>query len=752
MKSLRSSTEIFLIGHEYSQIVGTKLPSVKQVLCVFFYNHCTLKLTIRESAALVVQETCIFWSKARIPVRKEQHCIEKVEKLYKDWQNLNKNKNKDQHIFRDREAIFTEALDNIFDIAHADVLTLIDDTKKAFLLSQREKGRPGHLPGEKELNVERQKLKRKEDRENAEEIRKRKYVEESSKTTESIQGIFSSSESENGKKSSDSEISFANVNVPAMQVSEPGPGPVSQAKKFFFTSRMLSALDKCKISDRSAMHLLSAIAEALGYSMNELILNRTTLRRYRQQNREEIAAKVKAEFQFSTGVVHWDGKLLPDLTGNKTVDRLPVIISHTNGEQLLGVPKIARSSGIEMAEAIYENLVDWRATKDVVAACFDTTYANSGRLNGAAVILEQKLERSLLYIPCRHHILEIGLRAAFECKMGSTSGVNVPLFVRFRDSWNALNHTNFKAGIDDHNVQSKLEDIKLELAEFCNNELRKNIARDDFKELLEISLIFLGMMPADKIKFRIPGPMHHARWMSKAIYSLKIFIFRNEFKLTAREEKSLQDICVFILKFYIKMWFQATSAVKAPNLDLNYLREIYNHKSTDEKLSMAVMGKICNHLWYLSDECVALSFFDEQVPSDEKRRMLLKLNLERDIEIESAKRIQLKINDVKEFVSKRLSDLVTPNTNEFFDRFKIPKEFLFKDPDTWASDDDYKTGTKIVSQIKVVNDVAERGVKLIQEYNKKITHNEDDMQFLLQVVKDYTQKFSSFTKKSLTED
>lgn len=82
MANLRSTTKIFLVGTEYAQILGSRLPSIKQALCVFFHNHRTVQLSIRESAALVIQEKSVFWAKARIPVKANQHCIRKLEKLH----------------------------------------------------------------------------------------------------------------------------------------------------------------------------------------------------------------------------------------------------------------------------------------------------------------------------------------------------------------------------------------------------------------------------------------------------------------------------------------------------------------------------------------------------------------------------------------------------------------------------------------------------------------------------------------------
>jgi len=46
----------------------------------------------------------------------------------------------------------------------------------------------------------------------------------------------------------------------------------------------------------------------------------------------------------------WDSKLLPGLTGNDTVDRLPVIITAPNVEQLLGVPQLSSGKGMKYVQ------------------------------------------------------------------------------------------------------------------------------------------------------------------------------------------------------------------------------------------------------------------------------------------------------------------------------------------------------------------------------------------------------------------
>ena len=82
---------IYLIGTSSHQLVGCKLPSNKQVLSVLFFNIREVKLSLRESARLVIDETLIFWQKARIPTREVRNCIPMLEELYNTWRSLQKN-------------------------------------------------------------------------------------------------------------------------------------------------------------------------------------------------------------------------------------------------------------------------------------------------------------------------------------------------------------------------------------------------------------------------------------------------------------------------------------------------------------------------------------------------------------------------------------------------------------------------------------------------------------------------------------
>ena len=137
---------------------------------------------------------------------------------------------------------------------------------------------------------------------------------------------------------------------------------------------------------------------------------------------------------------------MEDLTTNEHVDRLLVIISGLGVSQLLGIPKISSGTGEAQASVVMTSLEEWDLCDKVKAMCFDTTSSNTGRKNGACILLEQKLQHKLLYLACRHHVLEIIIGAAFEKAIGRSSGPDVLLFNRFKEQWSFMDQGQLKPG------------------------------------------------------------------------------------------------------------------------------------------------------------------------------------------------------------------------------------------------------------------------------------------------------------------
>src|SRR6218665_2638032 len=102
------------------------------------------------------------------------------------------------------------------------------------------------------------------------------------------------------------------------------------------------------------------------------------------------------------------------------------------------------------------------------------------------------------------------------------------------------------------------------------------------------------------------------------------------------------------------------------------------------------------------------------------------------------KRINLDMPDVGE---RSIASFVTSSSLKFFQMLHLPSEFLKSDPQEWDSRPDYQAAAKYVREMKVVNDCAERGVALMQNYNSILTKNEDKKQFLHQVVEEHQRKY-----------
>jgi hypothetical protein len=106
--------------------------------------------------------------------------------------------------------------------------------------------------------------------------------------------------------------------------------------------------------------------------------------------------------------------------------------------------------------------------------------------------------------------------------------------------------------LEDTFVSQSVQDFKENFLMFGRNQLRQFQPQDDYKELLKLTIIFLCENPQNCIFFKVPASVHHARWIAKDLYTLKVFLFRNEFKLTLNEHNAFRDLCIFIVRIYVK--------------------------------------------------------------------------------------------------------------------------------------------------------------------------------------------------------
>lgn len=82
------------------------------------------------------------------------------------------------------------------------------------------------------------------------------------------------------------------------------------------------------------------------------------------------------------------------------------------------------------------------------------------------------LGRTLLWLPCRHHINEIILRAVFEIHFTKTSGPNVTIFKRFQDAWETIDKSTFKSGWMDEVVANVLDNDIDDISNYILHQLK----------------------------------------------------------------------------------------------------------------------------------------------------------------------------------------------------------------------------------------------------------------------------------------
>ncbi|GBM06118.1 hypothetical protein AVEN_265176-1 [Araneus ventricosus] len=361
------------------------------------------------------------------------------------------------------------------------------------LQRQREPGRPRHLCGvDKKLTDKEERARLRAVRE---ENRRIKYVSASTSSAsyEPLQEYSSSNSSEN----MDSE-DFPTL----IESSEPGTSK-SVIRKDFITPNLVVALDRCQLSMRDSVFILEATNDALGYNIDEFPVSKSSIERIRTEKWKERSENIKIDFQNKVPDVvalHSYGKLLLALSARKSEERSPIIISYGLKEQLIAVPRLDNSTGKEQAQAFWKAILDWNLENKVHILCCDTTASNTGRFNGACALLKQTFCREMLFFACRHHVHELVLKAVFDVKIKHvTTSPDIPLFKKLKDNWKKIDLTKIKCYRETMELFRTVPELE-NLFDFYRAELKNVMVRDNYRELIELSIVFLGGDEEKKLK------------------------------------------------------------------------------------------------------------------------------------------------------------------------------------------------------------------------------------------------------------
>lgn len=274
---------------------------------------------------------------------------------------------------------------------------------------------------------------------------------------------------------------------------------------------------------------------------------------------------------------------------------------------------------------------------------------------------------------------------------------------------------------------------------------KKFVPKSDYREMLELCLIVLGE-PMPNYTFHIPHACTHSRWMAKIIYSMKMYLFRHQLTFSKTETQHLKDVCLFVCLIYVKNWIKCCMTSDAPHNDLIFVKELQRYSKINKVVSEKAIAKFSDHLWYLGSELVVLSLFSDKVPEDVKHRMFEKMKTLNNGEW--TKRCYRSIETANVIAKKELDDLVTSSSMTVLKSLKLDIDFMFEnDVGHWKTLDSYKIAKDRIDSIHVVNDCAERSLKLMTDFNELFTNNESEKQNAIQSIEDNRKRMPS-TKKS----
>ena len=272
-----------------------------------------------------------------------------LQKLWAKYRTLKKSRHRPGSSPEENEALFKADLQDLFDIAHQDALSLMtNEEDKVFLIMQREDTRSCSMGGKDKILEGRE--ARKHERALAGAARKQKQQTSTASCSHADEMSDGDSVSDDLSDPDYQQLPRSSASLPKRLRS-----PVQ-----VITPHVAAALDRAKVSDRGATFVVASIVQSVGVDLDDVVLSRSSICRARAVTCKEAAADIKQNFLPDKPLLlHWDGKLLPDIAGeSKLVDRNAVLISAGGMEQLLAVLKIDRGTGENQANAYIQKLDD----------------------------------------------------------------------------------------------------------------------------------------------------------------------------------------------------------------------------------------------------------------------------------------------------------------------------------------------------------------------------------------------------------
>ena len=144
----------------------------------------------------------------------------------------------------------------------------------------------------------------------------------------------------------------------------------------------------------------------------------------------------------------------------------------------------------------------------------------------------------------------------------------------------------------------------------------------------------------------------------------------------------------------------------------------FQYKDIDPEVAQIVIGVFDRHTWYLSEEASVLAMCSSKLSDEVKKDLAEKLmSSNKPVEYTPGKPNLPKVSE-----SSQLTDFIGSNSWLVLDILSLRGDWLDKPVAEWESSGEFQTFKTYAKSLKVVNDTAERGIKLWSDYILRYSH------------------------------
>lgn len=660
-----------------------KLPTDIDVIKLFC-SEWTSNKTENEKIARVVNSIKSSWDQAGLPSRSNPSIRMKVKNLIIRFKSIVSTRTKCSDAQKKREREFLENSNRLFDIIDQQSESKLCVMKSLFLSDQRNDRRMTFV----DLNLN----------ENAD-----------FNLMESANERDNSMESEDGEFETWSESEYDSASESNYYPSSSDDDDYSPKKKLKIDT--IKAMDDAGLSFRQMQVVSEAFVKQFNENPNDYCIAASTFHsnstRIRHETVENISEQLK--HRNSKAVLLYDTKSFHELNAAhlSRKKRLAAVLYNEGIHFSLGINVIENGSADTLSSHLYDTSVEFNLLNRIVGLVCDTENANIGYRGGTCRKFETKIQKPLLQICCRHHVMEILLKKVCYKLLdkGKTPGFSFKGSDEININWKQINKRNYRPVVDEDFADTELLcTLRNQTIEQIQSETNTPV-RDDYAELNDICLKLMNVETTKNV--RVLGAISKARWIAKALLIGKTYLFREHLSLDQPTLEALKRICVFISHLYVKFWNRAPSATNAAMNDLLFMQQLEMYQEYDDEIAQTAIHSFKEHLWYLGGELVTLSLFSNHVSIDTKNR--IRGRISRNIGERNIRSLKFSFEETTQFVDMNLEDFIDSRSFFLFQLLDTTADFLQQDAATWNHITSYITIKKIVEEtIIVINDGAER--------------------------------------------